>query len=286
VKQTRAKPRIISHCLNCNEELKGKYCYKCGQKGTEIDVPLRELIREFLKDELKIDTRLNRTVVPLLFKPGLLTADYIAGRRVRYVPPLRMYVFVSLVMFFLLALGSRHLNLKTMVAGDEKGIDSIETVDEVARDTKGFFGRFGLAVRHGWQKARQEPERMLELAVEKFAHIMFLLLPIFALLLKLLYIRRNLCFMKHMVFALHFHAFMFVVISVILALSFWGGAFCKNQAHHLFWLVPLYLLLAMKRFYRQGLIKTALKLILLAFNYVVIFSIGVALAFIFSLMSL
>lgn len=341
---TIARPpahHTLTHCLNCGEELKGEYCYKCGQKGTEIDVPLGEVIQEFLRDELKIDARLNHTIIPLLFKPGLLTADYIAGRRVRYVPPLRMYVFISLVMFFLLAMGSRRFDMEKMITNAEQGSDSTKTTfaaDSVAQalreaglgdslitnalkrhgiespehtrngkeaeeaipgltlnladsleapgDTTGFLHRFEKAAEQGWEKAREDPKELLELAVEKFGHIMFLLLPIFALLLKLLYIRRGRYYMQHLIFSLHFHAYVFFILSIILALNLWGGVFLKQHADKLFWLVPLYLLLAMKRFYGQDFGRTAVKFLLLSFNYGIIFVLGVALAFVFSMMSL
>ena len=335
------KHHQLTHCLNCNEELKGEYCYKCGQKGTEIDVPIGEVIQEFLRDELKIDARLGHTIIPLLFKPGLLTADYIAGRRVRYVPPLRMYVFISLVMFFLLALSSRRLDLGKMITTAGSGADSTGAVSpgdsvsqvlkeagigdslitgvlkrhgivdpsltkdgegsqpdtsglslhftdstETPGDTTRFLHRFEKAAEHGWDKAKEDPGKVLELAVEKFGHIMFLLLPVFALLLKLLYLRRGRYFMQHLIFSLHFHAYVFFVFSVILTINLWGSAFLKQYADYLFWLGPLYLLLAMKRFYGQKLGKTAVKFLLLSFNYGIIFILGVALAFVLSLMSL
>jgi len=335
------KHHQLTHCLNCNQELKGEYCYQCGQKGTEIDVPLGEVIQEFLRDELKIDARLGHTIIPLLFKPGLLTADYIAGRRVRYMPPLRMYVFISLVMFFLLAIGSRHVDMEKIITAAEQEADStgaVSPVDSVSQalreagigdslltkalkrhgiadpsltkdgeetqpatsglslhfsdsteaqgDTTGFLHRFEKAAEHGWEKAKEDPEKVLELAVEKFGHIMFLLLPIFALLLKLLYLRRGRYFMQHLIFSLHFHAYVFFILSIILAINLWGGGFLKQHADYLFWLVPLYLLLAMKRFYGQDLGKTVIKFLLLSFNYGIIFVLGVALAFVFSLMSL
>jgi len=335
------KHHQLTHCLNCNEELKGEYCYQCGQKGTEIDVPIGEVIQEFLRDELKIDARLGHTIIPLLFKPGLLTADYIAGRRVRYVPPLRMYVFISLVMFFLLALSSRHVDLGKIITNAEQEADStgaVSPADSVSQalkeagigdslitgalrrhgivdpslpkdgegsqpatsglslnfsdsteapgDTTGFLHRFEKAAEHGWIKAKEDPEKVMELAVEKFGHIMFLLLPIFALLLKLLYVRRGRYFMQHLIFSLHFHAYVFFILSVILVINLWGGGFLKQHADYLFWLLPFYLLLAMKRFYGQDLGKTVVKFLLLSFNYGIIFVLGAALAFIFSLMSL
>ncbi len=105
---------LPENCLNCGAKLHGKYCHDCGQKNTDINVPFKELLHEFLWDELRIDSRFIHTLVPLVIKPGFLTADYVAGRRVRYVPPLRTYVIISFVLFLLLAMTSKRSHLEEL----------------------------------------------------------------------------------------------------------------------------------------------------------------------------
>ena len=57
-----------------------------------------------MEDLLDLDSRFMRTMKPLLFKPGRLTRDYMEGRRFRYAPPMRLYIFSSIVFFLLAAL--------------------------------------------------------------------------------------------------------------------------------------------------------------------------------------
>jgi len=91
-------------CLNCGTVLQGPFCHYCGQPDKNLMRFFPVLLRELLEDFMDFDSRFMRTLKPLLFRPGKLTRDYLDGRRFRYVPPLRLYIFSSLAFFFLAAL--------------------------------------------------------------------------------------------------------------------------------------------------------------------------------------
>jgi len=91
-----------ARCLNCGTGLKGPFCYYCGQPDRNFMRFFPALLRDLMEDLLDLDSRFMRTIKPLLFKPGRLTRDYMNGRRFRYAPPMRLYIFSSIV-FFLLA---------------------------------------------------------------------------------------------------------------------------------------------------------------------------------------
>ncbi|MBM4165646.1 MAG: DUF3667 domain-containing protein [Ignavibacteria bacterium] len=90
------------HCLNCGEKLVGKFCSKCGQELTHLNVPFSHIVKEFLGNYLHFDSYVISSIKLLLFKPGFLTKEFIEGKRVRHIPPLRMYFFIS-VLYFLFA---------------------------------------------------------------------------------------------------------------------------------------------------------------------------------------
>jgi len=90
-------------CMNCGTELQGPFCHYCGQPDKNLMRFFPALLRELLEDFMDFDSRFMRTIKPLLFKPGKLTRDYLDGRRFRYVPPLRLYIFSSIALFFLFA---------------------------------------------------------------------------------------------------------------------------------------------------------------------------------------
>jgi hypothetical protein len=93
-----------AQCLNCGTDLKGPFCYYCGQPDRNFMRFFPALLRDMLEDLLDLDSRFMRTIKPLLFKPGRLTRDYMQGRRFRYAPPMRLYIFSSIVFFLLAAL--------------------------------------------------------------------------------------------------------------------------------------------------------------------------------------
>jgi hypothetical protein len=90
-------------CLNCGTPLQGPFCYYCGQPDRNFLRFFPALLRELLEDVLEFDSRFMRTMKPLLFKPGRLTRDYLEGRRFRYTPPLRLYLFSSIAFFVVAA---------------------------------------------------------------------------------------------------------------------------------------------------------------------------------------
>ena len=87
------------NCLNCGTELRGQYCGSCGQRARGRLISLWELLQDAFGDLFEIDSRLWRTLIPLLIRPGKLTLDYLEGRRARYMPPFRMYLVLSVVFF-------------------------------------------------------------------------------------------------------------------------------------------------------------------------------------------
>ena len=101
--------------------MKGPFCYFCGQPDRNFMRFFPVLLRDLMEDLLDLDSRFMRTMKPLLFKPGRLTRDYMEGRRFRYAPPMRLYIFSSIVFFLLAALLSTNSILLTSSA-DESGI--------------------------------------------------------------------------------------------------------------------------------------------------------------------
>ena len=87
------------HCENCGAVLLGDHCYSCGQPTKGLVRQFSAIIGDFLDTVLNIDSRIIHTVGPLLFKPGFLSLEYFAGRRVRYVSPVRLLVFIAVVTF-------------------------------------------------------------------------------------------------------------------------------------------------------------------------------------------
>lgn len=302
-------PAPAARCRNCGRDLHGEYCSHCGQEHVESGAPAGELFREFLKDEFHFDFRIVRTILPLLFRPGFLTAEYLAGRRVRYVPPLRMYVFISVALFALVGWHARRAHWDPIAIarynendtrdalkpdgtkkkaetkwsfqfGADSAIVSTDSAmsdqekrehiisalkdDDDASDSSDATDR---RMRSGILRLIEDPERSIEAALEHTAQAMFIVMPLVALLLKLLYIRRRRRYMEHLIFTLHVHAFVFLVLALALGAALIAWPPLAAATRWLLWSVPVYVFIAMKRAYGQGVRKTLAKYLLLGTGY-------------------
>jgi hypothetical protein len=93
----------VERCRNCGTPLSGRFCAECGQRHHKAVATLRESFDDFAGSHFGFDTKFIHSIVPLLFRPGFLTREYCLGRQERYVKPFRLYLFSSIVFFFLAA---------------------------------------------------------------------------------------------------------------------------------------------------------------------------------------
>jgi hypothetical protein len=234
-------------CPNCGAPAPDRYCPACGQDQREHLVSLRALVGQAAGDLFTWDNRLLRSLGPLVVRPGRLTVEYRRGRRARYIPPLRLYLVISLAFFFAFSLRVGDRPPGPSRDGAAAADSAIAGPDSTA--TAGL--RFGVT----WGEDRRELSRdqvawgVLNLTPK----LMFLLLPGFAALLALLYLRQRRHFVEHLVFGLHLHAFAFLLMGLCLLSPtpwVWPGALL---------VAGFYLYLALRRVYGQGRGKTLAK---------------------------
>lgn len=328
------KMRSVERCLNCNTILDGQYCGNCGQKARSRLISIWELVRDAFGDLFELDSRLWRTLIPLISKPGQLTRDYLEGRRVRFMPPFRTYLVLSIV-FFVIAFFDPTEELGVLFGPEpdstsESGPDSSEAAEfrdgfmdgitgadsEVAEPTAEEQGESGndINVSLGGEEidekceisdfedadlpeflaSRLTPEEMAELCKRVVADDgkafgtklldnvpagLIFLLPLMALVLKVLYPLSNRYYVEHLLFIVHFHAFFFLILILQIlfsrmtdALSL-PGALSGITIFATSLYVPIYLYKSMRRVYAQGHLITIPKYLFLLASYVIGFSV-------------
>jgi hypothetical protein len=119
-------PAQRSACLNCGTQLTDTFCPHCGQRAGDAHLSVRDLLHELAAEHFGLDTKVARTLVALVRHPGRLTLEFLAGRRARYLPPLRLYVSLS-VLYFLFASLSNGLD-----PSKGNGVATINTSDTAA----------------------------------------------------------------------------------------------------------------------------------------------------------
>ncbi len=339
--------RHAMHCSNCGSELNGPFCPSCGQPVKTFMRAIWGLVYEMLDEFFSFDSRAFNTFPPLLFRPGFLTNEYIAGRRASYVSPLRLYLLVSIVFFVTFALVAvdearfqdvnvdivEEDNATQTVNALEKALTQLErnqrsedessestqaTIDVlrteletaralVAESETGQEGetdeQFNLWSVFSWdeeqleryartqgQRVANNPERFMDKLLSALPQMMFLLLPVFALLLKLFYVFKKRFYTEHLIVALQSHSFLFLVFLILLLISVstdglaaaWsGGADTVDTAAQ--WIasiiaiwIPVYLFLMQKRVYKQGWFLTFIKFSVIGIIYITLLTFAIA----------
>ena len=375
-------------CLNCETEIgDSNYCPECGQINSHKQVPLTHFFEDVIGDYLTFDSRFFKSFVPLISKPGHLTNEYNQGKRNRYIFPLRLYVFATILFFFIITVQSK-INSKSLeqlkqestpitidsisqiiakqdstietytlnnIALDLKSkfiinakvdenegilIDSLSNIiskldsnilvkdrKEVGNQLKRYFrfskkkknqaknldslrqflnhfsflkdtikdqfkdqidSLFRVRIRNlnktgnvvfttgndtlepgllkdfvdymqvKGQYLNSKGDQGLELILAEFINqipkVMFLILPLFALILKLLYVRKKILYINHLIFTLHLHTVIFIYL--LLAILF------QNSYVTLIVIIAIwfYMFFGFKNVYKQSIIMTFLKL--------------------------
>lgn len=278
------KRRKFTQCPNCGytfEEV-NNYCPNCGQENHDLNVPVKHLVEEFLEGTLHYDAKFWVTLKYLMFKPGLLTEKFNIGQRASYVPPFRLYVFISLVSFFMLAISPNTMNVginnpeALEVQLDPEEREALAKLDSIRAEAPAAmeFEQGIKALGEKAQEASGNTEQLRDKMIKNTSFLMFLLMPLFGYLLYLFYrkLRRN--YVEHLMFSIHVHSFFFILFTVYLALKFF-----LPEGVDVFWMVTLimavYTYLAMLRVYKQSYLKTLLKFIPVSLIY--LFCLAIAL---------
>ena len=374
-------------CQNCGVPLLGEHCYACGQPTKGLVRHFGSIVGDFLDTVFNIDARVFRTLWPLFARPGFLSREYFEGHRIRFVSPVRLFVFLSIVTFFVAQLTLDFGSTKFDVDGNDSGISAGKTVKEVQerRDaalkelnkakventgTPGVglgldaaanaiksqadrrikqledarkagtpppppqggmkaglkgddsgdnnisfndkgpwdpvknpidipwapnfvnrkFNELAGHAKDNIARMQHDPNLFKDAALRTVPSTLFVLMPIFALMLKIIYAFKRRLYMEHLIVSLHSHAFlclslllMFLVMAAQDAMAPRAqGLFHLLETALWIWM-PVYLFLMQKRVYGQGWTMTLLKYCILGFCYFVLLSLGAAFTLLASL---
>jgi hypothetical protein len=274
-------------CENCGTPVGDLYCGHCGQR---LEAPVHSLVHfahTATEDLTHADSRLWSTLGTLLFKPGVLTREFLSGRRARYLPPVRLYLVLS-VLFFLIA-GMQEPQMAIIKVDTDQTTHKISgakiydaTAPPRAGETDAQAAErecSGWTYRGPW-KERLAPKlpatcrkiladrgRALQ---ESFLHnvprAMFLFLPLLAGIMMLMYWRPRRYYVEHLLLFLHNHAFAFLVGSLMFVVLAIDPKIPLLQGAVFLYFV-WYMYRSMRVVYGQGGVLTAAKLALLAVFY-------------------
>jgi len=397
------------NCENCHQELNGPFCANCGQSSDSTLKYFWVVIMHLLDDIFSFDSRASRTLWPLITRPAFLTNEYFAGRRVHYVPPLRLYLFISIVFFITLKFfvtaddgSGLNINNKEEVTTQVKAhikqleternslskstLENTEALAEITRlneDVAKFnnyladlnreytsgqnkqlikiarelvelefdkaedalsskeqerleallekrlkvlngdliseeltignnedgslsfeflskeqnkkLNEFAEELKEKGEKAfNSDTGPLIDQVIGKLPQLMFILLPLFAVLLKVMFIFSKRLYMEHLTVALHSHSFIFITVLLAEMLFLLEEYFVETNptigdfssvvgSCLLVW-IPIYLFLMQKRVYKQGKFFTLVKFSIIGIVYIVMIGVTGIIAMIWGIM--
>jgi len=274
----------LAVCLNCGAVLSGPFCASCGQRDIPPYPSVRELAVDAVAEFSGWDGRLSSTLRALIQRPGMLTHEFLEGRRARYISPLRLYLTASLV-YFLIAAAAPNLQLragnvsfgginvgvstnagKTPAPGPERvanaaqnAIDQQQPLSQEQRNAAlKDIARAPAVMQPLLRRVVIDPIGFKRGLIETMPKMLFALLPIFAGIVALFYRGRK--YPEHLYFAIHLHAFIFLALAMtellkfthVAALAAAGGIVAAIWA-------PVYATLAFRRVYGGSFAKTVAK---------------------------
>jgi len=358
-RRTKGTGPPLTHCENCRAELQGHWCATCGQPAIEYRRSFRHVVADLLNEFLNWDSKFFTTIALLILKPWRLTNEFLAGKRVRYVNPLRLYLLASILFFFAVNYGAKGIRIDPTKFPEEKRAEvaaaiadkrgeieaelrkdnltpeqrqkvqkaldyltkpsatTTPTPEETASPTPAssasptaeshqqtygpvadrpfvvFDNAKSTTPFERWIEGRAK-EKMGEHGTKMglfistlFSNLPYMMLcciPLFALVLKLLYIRGCIFYIDHLIYALHIHSFfyagiMLIVVATIGVTRFGPGAIAG-------WLIALLwiafvtqIFLSIRYVYRQGWFFSIFKFIFGGFVYLMVLLFALAITF-------
>ena len=344
----------LTHCENCGAELQGHWCAQCGQAAVEYRRSFRYVVADLLNEFLNWDSKFFTTIALLILKPWRLTNEFLAGKRVRYVNPLRLYLLASILFFFAVNYGAKGINFDASKLGPKDRADleaelkkedlppaAREKLEALLRDSspspapspatnapsptpaptassdvasqptesaneqKKEYGKIGERPFVAFDDAKSTTpfERWIEArAKEKmgehgtkmglfistlFSNLPYMMLcciPLFACVLKVLYIRRRLFYIDHLIYALHIHTFFYAGIMLIVLATIGLTRFAPGALAG--WLIVLLwiafvtqIFLSIRYVYRRGWFFSIFKFLFGGFVYLMVLVFALAITF-------
>ena len=207
-----------ARCKNCGTTVLGRYCAHCGQ-AADVHVPTTaELAHEVLEGLTHSDSRLWRTLTALWLKPGGLTQEFVAGRRVAYLPPFRLYLVLSVLFFVIASVSHSDGEATPLNLSQGSPASRIARCDGINFESFGQHPDLNQRIQQACKSImRDNGANLQHLALATLSKAMFIFLPLVAFLNMLLYWRPKYRYAEQLLFVVHLQAFFFSAAIVMLA---------------------------------------------------------------------
>ncbi|MBZ4033525.1 DUF3667 domain-containing protein [Flavobacterium sp. 17A] len=265
---SHSKIREDKTCLNCRHVVEQKFCPNCGQENSDSRKTFHHLFIHFFEDLTHYENAFWKTIKNLLFKPSNLTKEYLSGKRLSYLAPVRLYIFISFITFLLIALFPSNIgeeltkndkeitsNFEKAVKEEKKSWDEKSYLKAKTLD-KSYFQLKSMKEIDSIQKYGKESEKLNATSywfyekathvtekytkkeiivkfIEAFFHnlpkILFIIMPFFAFFLWLFHNKKRWYYFDHGIFTLHYFSFLLLIFLIMFIIDRLIGLFGEDS---------------------------------------------------------
>ena len=348
-RRRKERPPPLPFCENCGANMTGPFCGQCGQHAVDYRRSFGRVFADILDSFLNWDSKFTMSLWLLMSRPWKLTIDFLSGKRVRHMHPLRLYLLISIAFFFAVNYWAKSIHADPSKFSDKDRADVAAELDkedippELKARIRGVIdaksstqpegqrsspspaattspqpsaiasptqpsaspsssGDYGPMAQFDkppstafekWleQKAKdkmgEHGSKMALFITTLFQNIPYMMLcciPLFALVLKVLYLRKRIFYIDHLIYALHIHSFAYLaIISIVLitiGLNRWIPGTLAGWIIAALWVsFATQIFLSIRRVYRQGWFFTIFKFFLGGFVYLMVLAVALATTF-------
>ncbi len=283
-------PHENTPCANCGAIPVGRYCPNCGQSARVYEKPVLAFLKEFLGDLFAFDSRFWRSLPALVLRPGTMVTEYVSGKHGSYMPPFRIYVFVSFFFFLLLEFfTTANLEKKATPFTNSSVADSIvqsltqpDSVHQgvTAKDTTlaqnksdqsiqlELNGQDSKTTKARLKEILEDPAKYISKFYKNLSWSFFLLLPLLGFFFWALFRKARPYYVPHFLYAIQLHTMLFFMLALLITIDLvWPGASAYLNGSPL-WLLPVHAVLGARQLYGLGWRTTFLRLVAATLLYI------------------
>lgn len=284
--------RKEKNCLNCNEIVALRFCPNCGQENTDTRKTFHHLFIHFFEDLTHYENAFWKTIRNLILKPSALTKEYLSGKRLSYLAPIRLYIFISFITFFLITvfpekksdaafnkvngteakyINNQDDNFLKIDVNSIRELDSIQfnaTPENKMSEFEYWVKKKIILAKEG-KTNKEIIEKFLESFSHNFPKTLFIYMPLFAFVLWLFNDKKKWYYFDHGIFTLHYFSFLLLINLLLFIFNHFMDLFVENPVTNFisgtitfisfFWMF-YYFFPAYHRLYKQSRIVSIIKI--------------------------
>jgi len=295
---SHGKLREDTTCQNCGNSVTVRFCPSCGQENTETKKSFHYLFTHFLEDLIHYDSSFWKAIKYLLFQPEKLTLTYLSGKRLVFMAPVRLFIFINIISFIIF----NSFTFKEIEQEVKTGVQSELIVEAKNKESKiskkntvkqetntSYFDEKFDALEDKYTPT-QIMLQVFHKSLQNLPKWLFAIMPFFAFTLWLTHDKKKWWYFDHGIFTFHYFASFLLISSFTALINQFFGLFGYEINDYFVWFIYIFLnVIFIKGYlllYKESWMKSVLKLFVIYFLNALILIFTIIVFFLYILFTL